>query len=325
MAIVLDAMGGDFAPGKIIQGALRAASEGVYIYLTGPRDELTPLVAGAKAVEIVHAPDRVAMSESPADVIRKKPESSLMVGARLAKEKGIPLVSAGNTGACMAAALFTFGRIKGIKRPPIASVFPGIEGGRTIILDVGANVDCSSENLMNFALMGAAYATAIFGIKKPSIGLLSNGGEAEKGNALTLETYKCLQESNLNFIGNVEGYHVLSGKCDVIVTDGFSGNILLKTAEGVTRSLLRLVHSSLSAPESQPLLATQSLLAKLEVFNPSSPEHSGAPLLGINGSCFIVHGNADEKTTYGACLASEKLGRSGIVKHIADELEKKRS
>ena len=325
MAIVLDAMGGDFAPGKIIQGAICAAGEGVYVYLVGPQDDLDPHVAGVKGLEVVHAPDQVTMSESPADVVRKKPESSLMVGARLAIEKGIPLVSAGNTGACMAAALLTFGRIQGIKRPPIASVFPGIKGGRTIILDVGANVDCSAENLMNFALMGSVYATAVFGVKKPSIGLLSNGEEAEKGNALTLEAHQRLSESNLHFIGNVEGYQVLSGQCDVIVTDGFTGNILLKTAEGVTGSLLKLVHSSLAGDELQSLPAVMSLINKLQVFNPSSPEHSGAPLLGINGSCFIVHGSADEKTTYGACLAGEELGQSKVVELIGAELEKERS
>jgi len=320
MAIVLDAMGGDFAPKAAVEGALVAARSGNKIYLVGPENILGAQCSSEPNIKVVHASDVVTMSDSPAEVIRKRRDSSIVVGVKLAKELNIPFVSAGNTGACMAAALFIFGRLPGIKRPPIASIFPQISGGSCVILDLGANVDCDPGNLWNFANMGNAYAKTVLGVKSPRIGLLSNGEEKEKGNSLTLETHGLLTNSALNFIGNVEGFDVLSGKCDVIVCDGFVGNILLKTTEGVVKGFQKLLNSGISDPAniSSDLAA---VLKRLTKFNPDNREHSGAPLLGINGTCFIVHGGADSRTIAGAVQGASKLGDSGLVASITECLE----
>lgn len=314
MAIVLDAMGGDFAPKEIVEGARLAAQGGIEIHLTGPLEVLHQ--HGLKDVPNLHlvdAPEIVNMSESPAEALRKKPNSSISVGVRLAKEKGIPFVSAGNTGACMAAALFLFGRLPGIRRPPIASVFPQANGKSTVVLDVGANVDCDASNLHQFARMGTAWAKAMLGVDAPRVGLLSNGSEEEKGNALIHETHPLLKaDTELNFIGNVEGFDALSGRADVIVTDGFAGNILLKALEGMAHVFKDTMKSCLPK-DSVPSAEFMSLMQKMQAFDPSSPAHCGAPLLGVNGYCYIVHGNATQKIILGACQTSEKLGQSGLL------------
>ena len=320
MAIVLDAMGGDFAPHATIDGALKAAELGIKIHLVGPQDQLSSLCVKNSNIEIVHAADVVGMSDSPAGVIRKRKDSSIVVGLKLAKELGIPFVSAGNTGACMAAALFIFGRLPGIKRPPIASLFPQVSGGECVILDVGANVDCSAENLLNFAVMGSAYCQLALGVSEPRVGLMSNGEERGKGNSLIVETYDLLSRSVPNFIGNVEGFDVLSGRCDVIVCDGFVGNILLKTTEGVVKGFQSIIRSSVPDFSSiGPDL--QKVLSNLIKFNPDNREHSGAPLLGIDGTCFIVHGSANARTIAGAIQGAHKLGESGLVSRIRNSIE----
>lgn len=320
MSIVLDAMGGDFAPQATIDGAIKAAELGINIHLVGPEERLSPLCRKHAHINIVHATDVVGMSDSPSGVIRRRKDSSIVVGVKLAKELGIPFVSAGNTGACMAAALFTFGRLPGIKRPPIASLFPQISGGECVILDVGANVDCSAENLLNFAVMGSAYCQSVLGVAEPRVGLMSNGEEPGKGNSLTLEAYDALKESVPHFVGNVEGFDVLSGKCDVIVCDGFVGNILLKTTEGIVKSFQSVIRGSI-ADLSSISSDLQNVLAKLAKFNPDNREHSGAPLLGIDGTCFIVHGSASSKTITGAIQAAHKLGESGLVSKIRNAIE----
>ncbi len=314
MAIVLDAMGGDFAPKEIVEGARLAAREGIEIYLTGPLDVFHQHgLKGVPNLYLVDAPEIVSMSEAPAEALRKKPKSSISVGVRLAKEKGLPFVSAGNTGACMAAALFLFGRLPGIRRPPIASVFPQANGKSTVVLDVGANVDCDASNLHQFARMGTAWAKAMLGVDDPCVGLLSNGSEEEKGNALIHEVYPLLKaDSGLNFIGNVEGFDALSGRADVIVTDGFSGNILLKALEGMAHVFKDTMKSCLPK-DSVPSGEFMSLMQKMRAFDPSSPAHCGAPLLGVDGYCYIVHGNATQKIILGACQTSEKLGQSGLL------------
>jgi phosphate acyltransferase len=321
MSIVLDAMGGDHAPLEVVKGALKAAQEGIEIVLAGPKEQMSALCKGAKNIELLDAPDLVSMGDSPSEVLRKKPRSPIMLGVQKAKEMGVPFVSAGNTGACMAAALMIFGRIGRIKRPPIASVFPSINGGHTLVLDVGANVDCNSHNLLNFAVMGLAYVRAVLGVDQPTVGLLSNGEEKEKGNALTVETHQLFLDSGIPFHGNVEGFDALSGVCDVLVTDGFAGNVLLKTAEGVTKSLLSIIQATAPKNSEDWSEDLRCVTKALSVYNPSNPEHSGAPLLGINGTCYIVHGSADANTVYGACLMSEKLGKSGLVDKIIEGLQ----
>ena len=220
----------------------------------------------------------------------------------------------------MAAALFTFGRLPGIKRPPIASLFPQISGGECVILDVGANVDCTAENLLNFAVMGSAYCQLALGVAEPRVGLMSNGEERGKGNSLTLEAYNLLSKFVPNFVGNVEGFDVLSGKCDVIVCDGFVGNILLKTTEGIVKSFQSVIRKSIT-DFSSISADLQQVLSNLTKYNPDNREHSGAPLLGIDGTCFIVHGSANSKTITGAIQGANKLGESGLVSKIRDAIE----
>jgi len=320
MAIVLDAMGGDFAPQATVEGAIKAAELGIKIHLVGPEERLSSLCGINPHIDIVNATDVVGMSDSPSGVIRRRKDSSIVVGVKLAKELGIPFVSAGNTGACMAAALFTFGRLPGIKRPPIASLFPQISGGECVILDVGANVDCTAENLLNFAVMGSAYCQLALGVAEPRVGLMSNGEERGKGNSLTLEAYNLLSKFVPNFVGNVEGFDVLSGKCDVIVCDGFVGNILLKTTEGIVKSFQRVIRKSIT-DFSSISADMQQVLSNLTKYNPDNREHSGAPLLGIDGTCFIVHGSANSKTITGAIQGANKLGESGLVSKIRDAIE----
>jgi glycerol-3-phosphate acyltransferase PlsX len=320
MAIVLDAMGGDHAPEAVVLGAMEAASDGIEIVLVGQTVEIEKYLKPHPNIEVVHADEVVTMCDSPAEAFRKKTNSSIAIGLKIAKERQLPFVSAGNTGACMAGALFSFGRISGIKRPPIASIFPQMGGGHAIVLDVGANVDCDSENLLNFAVVGAAYARAMFGIEDPAVGLLSNGEEEAKGNSLVLNTHALLKESALNFIGNVEGFDVLTGRCDVIVTDGFVGNVLLKTTEGVAMMFGKLIKKGLSGLKEFPE-SVQHMIQSMKIFDPENPEHCGAPLLGINGYCYIAHGGASAKVIRGACQTSEKLGKSGIVDLISEGLK----
>ncbi|PCJ20563.1 MAG: phosphate acyltransferase PlsX [Candidatus Cloacimonadota bacterium] len=320
MAVVLDAMGGDKAPHLIVEGAIQAADLGMKIHLVGISEKIEPLAKSHKNISIVHASDVVGMCDSPSSVLRKKKESSIAVGVRLAKELKIPFVSAGNTGACMAAALFTFGRISGIKRPPIASIFPQTTSGSCIVLDVGANVDCDVENLLQFALLGVCYAQTVLGLESPRVGLLSNGQEDKKGNILTLEANQALRESSLNFIGNVEGFDVLSGNCDVVVCDGFVGNVLLKTAEGILKLTRSLVKKSLSA-KSLPSEDFSRFIQEMSIFDPYKPIHCGAPLLGIKGHCSIVHGGADAKTILGACISAEQFGQSKILAKIQETIQ----
>lgn len=320
MAIVLDAMGGDHAPNLIVEGALQAADQGIEIHLVGVKEEIEPLVKNHKNITIVHADETVSMCDSPSTVLRKKKNSSIGIGVGLAKELEIPFVSAGNTGACMAAALFTFGRISGIKRPPIASIFPQVTSNSCVVLDVGANVDCDAENMEQFALLGVCYAQAMLGLENPRVGLLSNGQEDKKGNLLTLEVNKALKESDFNFIGNVEGFDVLSGACDVVVCDGFVGNVLLKTAEGILKLTRSLVKKSLPT-NSHPSEDFTKFIGEMSIFDPYKPIHCGAPLLGIKGHCSIVHGGADAKTILGACVSAERFGQSKILDKIQDTIQ----
>jgi glycerol-3-phosphate acyltransferase PlsX len=293
MAIVLDAMGGDHAPNLIVEGALQAADQGIEIHLVGKREEIEPLVSNHKNITIVHAEETVSMCDSPSTVLRKKKNSSIGIGV---------------------------GRITGIKRPPIASIFPQVTSSSCVVLDVGANVDCNVENMEQFALLGVCYAQAMLGLENPRVGLLSNGQEDKKGNQLTLEVNKALHESDFNFIGNVEGFDVLSGACDVVVCDGFVGNVLLKTAEGILKLTRSMVKKSLPT-KTHPSEDFAKFIEGMSIFDPYKPIHCGAPLLGIKGHCSIVHGGADAKTILGACVSAERFGRSKILDKIQDTIQ----
>lgn len=328
MKIALDAMGGDRAPLEIIDGAAEAAAEGkgrFTIVLVGRRDEIERHIAegglSGDRFEIVHASESIGMSESPATAIRRKRDSSISVAARLHREGAVDaVVSAGNTGASVASALLSLGRIPGIDRPAIAILYPSRNGG-TIVLDGGANAECLPMHLEQFALMGAAYAELFLGRSNPRIGLLSIGEEPSKGNDLTREAHRLLASSGLNFAGNVEGRDVISGVVDVVVTDGFVGNVLLKFAESIVSyvgTLLREgIEKSVTAKAGALLMrpAFDHLKRTLDY-----AEYGGMPLLGVDGVMIIGHGGSSAKAVRNAVLAAERFVLNGVNRRIKEKV-----
>lgn len=329
MRIVLDAMGSDDHPLPEVQAAIQAFQQwGEPVILTGPEEELSQKVqayGGAlNQVEIAHAPEVLEMTDKPAEAARGKAENSMAVGMDLIKEgKADAFVTAGNTGGAMATALFRLGRIRGVKRPALAIGVP-VEKGHAIILDIGANTECRPEFLVQFAILGSTYAELVFDIHNPRVGLLSNGEEPGKGNALVKETYPKLMESGLNFIGNVEPKEVFSGGTDVVVTDGFSGNIFIKTSETIPRFLFDIIRSEI---RSTPITSMGALLAKpafrrvRELLDPS--EYGAGPLLGVNGLVFIGHGRSNAKALVSAIRVARQAVKGNVLSATRTALKEK--
>jgi glycerol-3-phosphate acyltransferase PlsX len=314
MRIVLDAMGSDTHPEPEVLAAIEASKRWQDpIILTGPEAELRERIGMAGGdldrIEIVHAPEILEMSDKPAAAARGKAENSMAVGMELLKEsKADAFVTAGNTGGAMANGLFRLGRIKGVKRPALAAAIP-VQGGQAIVLDIGANTDCRPEFLHQFALMGSTYAELAINVHSPRVGLLSNGEEAGKGNQLVKDTYPLLLESDLNFIGNVEPKEVFAGKADVVVTDGFYGNILLKTSEAIARYLFELIRDEIKAgaiTSIGALLAKPAFQRVREVLDPA--EYGAAPLLGLKGMVFVGHGRSDAR----ALMSAIRIARQAV-------------
>lgn len=328
MKIVVDAMGGDYAPIEIVKGAVDAAKEfGIEIILVGDElkinNELANYDTAKLSISVVHANEVIEMGEAPAVALRKKKDSSLVVGARLVKEgQGDAIVSAGNTGAAMGAALLGFGRIKGIHRPAIASVIPTIKG-ITLLLDVGANAECDPQNLLQFAVMGSIYSSKILGAKRPKVGLLNIGEEETKGNPVYIEAFKILKDSNLNFIGNVEGRDITGGVADVIVCDGFVGNVVLKFGEGLARDLMSMIKEELKqnvfVKIGAALVFSQAKGLKRRL---DYAEYGGAPLLGVNGVCIIGHGSSDARAVKNAIRVAAECVSINVVKCIKESIGK---
>lgn len=299
--VAVDAMGGDHAPAAPVQGALAAAREGIPIALVGREAAIGPLLARAggtpPTLEIVDAPEVVEMGEHPMTALRQKRRSSIAVGIELVRDgRAGAFVSAGNTGAVMAAATLTLGRQPGIERPALGTIFPG-RAGPVLILDVGASADARPEFLAQYAVLGRDYTRDVLGISEPRIGLLNIGEEAEKGSKLAREAYALLQAlPEIRFIGNVEGKDLTRNVADVIVTDGFTGNVALKTAEGVAEfitgelrsALTSRLHYKLAALVLRPALA--GLRARIDYAS-----YGGAPLLGLNGVVRVLHGRSDAR------------------------------
>ena len=329
MRIALDAMGGDKAPEAIVDGAVEAALEAngrFELILVGRQDELERLISekgySTGNIEIVHAPDVISMSESPATAIRRKREASIVVATRLHKEgRADAVVSAGNTGAAVASSLLSLGRMPGIDRPAIALFFPSRNGG-TIVLDGGANSDNVPMHLEQFGYMGAAYAELVLGRKNPRVGLLNIGEESSKGSELTREAHELLAASGLNFAGNVEGMDVIAGKVDVVVTDGFTGNVLLKFAESVAHYFGNIIKEGIA----------DSLRAKIGGFflkpvlrkmgqSLDYAEYGGMPLLGIDGVTIIGHGGSNAKAIKNAVLAAESFVKRDVNGSIQSRIK----
>jgi glycerol-3-phosphate acyltransferase PlsX len=330
ITIALDAMGGDNAPRAEIEGALLAVREfDIRIVLVGVeatvRQELArqkPKAAAAARIDFVNATEIITMTDSPSQAFRKKKDSSVHVAARLVREgKAEALVSAGNTGAVMTTARFILGTLPSVDRPALAAPFPTSKGTVTVILDVGANVDSKPEQIKQFAVMGEVYYRAIFGTKKPRVALLSIGEEEMKGNELTREASVLLKETALNFTGNVEGRDVFNGDVDVVVCDGFVGNIALKISEGVAKHIVgqlkKALQSSLSSQVGYVLArkAFQEFRKKVDY-----SEYGGAPLLGVRGITVIGHGSSNPNAIKNAIRVAAELCRSNVNERIDREL-----
>lgn len=323
--IAVDAFGGDYAPEQIVEGALLAADqEGISVILTGDESRLKALVdgkAGSNRIEIVHAPQVVHMDDEPVAAVRSKDDSSLVRGAKLVQAgEAQALVSAGNTGASLAASLFHIKRIKGVERPAISTLMPTATGF-SLILDVGANADCRPNQLVQFAQMGSIYAAEVLKVPNPRVGLLNVGHEPGKGNQLVKEVYNLLQDASLNFVGNVEGREIPGGGVDVVVCDGFVGNIVLKFAEGLGSTLLGMIKEE--AQRSAVSLAGAALMKPgfRRIKKRMDPnEYGGAPLLGVNGVVIIAHGGSNAKAIYNAVRVARDGVKNNYVQIIAERM-----
>ena len=325
--IVIDAMGSDSAPGPELDGAILAVRERLAeVVLVGPQDVLRRELArrGARTLdfEIVQASQVVTMEDAAAKAFRHKKDSTIRVAARLVRDgKADGLVSAGNTGAVMATAKITLGVLEGVDRPALAAVMPNLKGTATIVLDVGANADCTAENLEQFAVMGEIYYRAIFGVPRPRVGLLSNGEEAHKGNELVRQTHQRLKQMPLNFIGNVEGRDVINGKVDVMVADGFTGNVVLKASEGVAIVLAGMLKEALASTVTAKLgsVLAQRALRRFKKRVDYS-EYGGAPLLGVRGVCIITHGGSNANGIKNAIRVAGEFAAAQVNGKIQHEL-----
>ena len=331
MRIVLDAMGSDRAPATDVEGAVRAARRfGHEIILVGRQAdleaELSKHAVSDLPLSIVHAGQVIAMDEHPSQAVRHKPDSSMVVGMGLVRD-GLAdaYVSAGNSGGTLAAALTgagRLGRVRGIRRPALSTVLPTVSG-TSLLLDIGANTDCRPEWLVQFAVMGSIYAQRVMVLPNPRVALISNGEEDSKGDALVLAAHQALKQvKSINFIGNVEGKDLTMGAADVIVSDGFVGNVVLKTAEGVASMLLHLLRTNIKA---SPVTALGGLLAKPAFRRVSRVldyrEYGGAPLLGVNGVVIIAHGRSDPMAIENAIRVAADAVTGRVVERIRQGIE----
>jgi glycerol-3-phosphate acyltransferase PlsX len=325
LKIAVDAMGGDFAPCEVVKGALEACREGIEVILVGDSSQILCEMGREinHRVEIVHAAETIDMAEQPVTAVRRKRDSSIVKSVQLVKEgTASALVSAGSTGAVMAASLLGLGRIGGIDRPAIAGIFPS-EKGRTVLLDVGANVDCKPRNLLQFGVMGYIYAERILGIKDIRVGLLNVGQEESKGNELALEAFPLLREAGINFIGNVEGRDIFNGSANVVVCDGFVGNVVLKFGEGLAMSLLRMIKEEFTRNWLSKMGTALTMHALKEIKKRVDyAEYGGAPLLGVNGVVIICHGSSSSTAIKNAVKLAANAVSSGLVGAIGKNIEK---
>jgi glycerol-3-phosphate acyltransferase PlsX len=321
--IALDAMGGDRSPGEIIKGCVSAVAEDsdVQLVLVGPeavvRDELAKHGCTNSNISIVNATEVVGMDERPVVAIKEKRDSSIVVGIELLKSGDVQsFVSAGNTGAVMTAACLALGKRKGLARPALGAVFP-FPTGPVLCMDLGANPDCKPTSLVQFAQMGTVYMERIFGLNRPRVGLLSSGEEDTKGSQLVQKAHRMLRKSKVNFIGNVEGRDIASGKADVIVTDGFTGNVLLKLGEGLGEMLLdslrKAVHENPKLEEAAALLEPtfRSVIGTLDY-----REYGGALMFGVNGNVVVAHGRSEAEAIRSAIVAARRTVEQQVVEAI---------
>lgn len=326
--VVLDAMGGDHSPGEMVLGAVNAVKEkdNLFVYIVGPSDriqaELDKYEYPKDQIEIVHASDEITCHDAPVQAIRGKKDSSMVVGLRMVREgKADGFVSAGNSGAVLVGGQVLVGKMKGIERAPLAPIVPTLKGV-SLLVDCGANVDAKPSNLVQFAQMGSIYMEHALKIERPTVGILNIGAEEEKGNALVKETYPLLKEcKGINFIGSVEARDFIYGAADVVVTEAFAGNVMLKTIEGVASGLFKLIKNSITAT---PVSTIGAALVKPQLKNVAkifdATEYGGAPLLGLNGLVVKIHGNASHKEVKNALFQVEMFRSQDVNGKIREQL-----
>ncbi len=322
MRVALDAMGSDRAPAVEVEGAIGALQEQdsqLQITLVGDRGLIEAELARhptapLERIQIAHAPQRIEMGESPAHAIRRKPKSSIVIGLNLHKRgEADAFISAGSTGALMAGSLFILRPLPGVDRPAVGTIMPTAQG-YTFLVDAGANIDTRPHQLLQFAHLGTIYAQDLLGLPSPRVGLLNIGAEPEKGNELAVETYALLKaSSSLNFVGNIEGRDIIEGACDVLVCDGFVGNVLLKFYESVAGFIMNLLHKELRS--AVPELNLERTFRVLDY-----TEYGGAPLLGVNGITVICHGSSPPRAIRNAIRVARQSIESQMVEHIRSRL-----
>lgn len=324
MRILVDAMGSDRHPQPDVEGAVQAArGYGVEIVLIGKQDVMVAELAkhdlSGLSVSTVHASQVIEMKEHPANAVKSKKDSSMVVGMQMLKQKQVDaFVSAGNSGGVLAAALLYLGRLKGVKRPALSSIFPTRQGP-CFLLDLGANADCKPEYLLQFGIMGSVYAERVLGIINPRVAIVSNGEEEGKGSTLVQEAYPLLKASGLNFVGNAEGKDIPAGLADVVVTDGFTGNVIVKLSEGVAAFLLDMIREEI---KSRPLATLGALLAR-PAFDQVKKrldyrEYGGGPLLGVDGVVIVAHGRSDTMAMRNAIRVARQAVAQGTLNAIRD-------
>lgn len=330
LTIAVDAMGGDLGPSEVVRGVVQSAAlrDGSTVFIlvgdeTLIKSELAKHKPVPPGIRIWHASQTITMTDKPREAYRRKPDASVVVSARLVRDgEADAFISIGNTGAAMAASIFLMRPLPGIDRPAIATPLPSHTGKTVVMVDAGANVDCSASQLLEFAVMGQCYARQVLGVARPSVGLLSNGEEESKGNELTRETHKLLKARIKEFVGNVEGRGVFEGVVDVVVCDGFDGNIVLKTGEGVAEMVLKLLKEELTRHKWMQLFiwplrpGIRKMRERIDY-----REFGGAPLLGVNGVCIIGHGRSDSRAIVNAVRVAEKSVQNDLVREIEREMK----
>lgn len=327
MKIAMDAMGGDNAPKEIVIGAQKAIEtfSDLEILLVGDEKQIQASLTNKERINILHTEEQILATDEPVRAVRRKKTASMVLGATEVKEgRADAFISAGNTGALMATGLFVVGRMEGIDRPALAPTLPTIGGEGFLLLDVGANVDAKPENLVQYAMMGSIYSEKVRGVAKPRVGLLNIGTEEKKGNELTKKTFELLQNTNIHFIGNVEARDLLEGVCDVAVTDGFTGNMILKTVEGTAMSMFKMIKAELMSSFTSKMAAAVLKPNLKQIKNKLDySEYGGAALFGLNAPVIKAHGSSDSQAVFSAIRQTREFVQSGVVAQIKDAMENK--
>ncbi len=325
MKLAIDAMGGDHAPKEIVIGAMRAveAFSDIHITLVGDETKIKEYLTNQERISILHTTEVILGTDEPVRAVRRKKTASMVLAAQLVADGDADAcISAGNTGALMAAGLFVVGRIDGIDRPALSPTLPTIGGEGFLLLDVGANVDAKAEHLLQYAIMGSIYCEKVRGVVKPRVGLLNIGTEEKKGNELTKQAYELLKAANLNFVGNVEARDLLEGVADVVVTDGFTGNMVLKTVEGTAMSMFKMLKSTLMSSLKSKLAASvlKPEFTKLKNTLDYS-EYGGAGLFGLKAPVIKAHGSSNGQSIFSAIRQTREMVEKDVVGLIKKTME----